>query len=72
MWTIIAGIFLIAGGLTGTIVGMTQNNDLRAQISSLVSSGTANPGTVWLVIGLVAVVVGIALLAAGLMRRRRA
>lgn len=39
MWTVIAGILLIAGGLSGTIVGMAQNNALRAQISSRIFSG---------------------------------
>lgn len=72
MWTIIAGIFLIGGGLTSTIVGIMQNNNLRAQINSLIFNGAANPGTVWLVLGIAALVVGMVLVVVGLMRRRRA
>lgn len=56
----ILGIMLIIAGLGCAGFGFIQNNSLEAQINSLLSSGTANPGTMFIIIGAVLIVVGVA------------
>ncbi len=55
----ILGIILIIAGLGCAGFGFIQNNSLEAQINSLLSSGTANPGTMFIIIGAVLIVVGV-------------
>ncbi len=59
---LVIGILLVLAGAGSTIFGIVQNNDLERQMESIFESGTANPGTVWIVVGAVALVVGIILL----------
>ena len=40
-------------GLILLIVGISQNNSLEAQLASLFGSGKVNPGTPWIVIGII-------------------
>ena len=58
----ILGIILIVAGAVSVLYGIMQNNSLEAQLTSLFSSGKTNPGTIWIVIGIIAVVVGIVLM----------
>ena len=53
------GIILVVAGLGSAGYGFMQNNSLEAQFSSILSSGTANPGTMFIVIGVILLVVGI-------------
>lgn len=55
------GILLMLAGAGSTIFGIVQNNDLERQMESIFESGTANPGTVWIVVGAVALIAGIVL-----------
>lgn len=59
------GIILIVGGAISAIYGFISNNSLVAQFSSLLSSGSVNPGTIWIVIGVVAIILGIILAVVG-------
>lgn len=70
MVMIIVGILLIAAGGASAIYGVTQNNSWEAQLSSLFSRGSSDPGTVWIIIGTLAVVVGLVLLIAGIAKTR--
>jgi len=67
---IILGIILVFAGVGSTIFGVTQNNSLEAQLTSFFSSGTTNPGTIWIIIGVVAIVLGIVLIIASLLRKK--
>lgn len=53
------GILLVLGGLACAGYGFMQNNSLEAQFTSILSSGTANPGTIFIIIGVILLVVGI-------------
>lgn len=68
---LIIGIILAAAGAGSLIYGITQNNSASAQLSSLLGSGSTNPGTVYIVIGVIAVVIGIILLTMGLKNRNQ-
>lgn len=60
MFQIIIGLILFFGGCYSLYYGITQNNSLEAQLSSLFS-GATNPGTIFVVLGAIALVIGIAL-----------
>ena len=53
------GILLVLSGLACAGYGFMQNNSLEAQFTSILSSGTANPGTIFIIIGVILLVVGI-------------
>lgn len=59
---VVLSVILMLGGAISVILGIMQNNSLEAQLASVISSGKTNPGTMWIVIGVIAVVVGIILL----------
>lgn len=58
----IASIVLLVGGGLSLLYGFMQNGSLEAQIMSAFGSGKLNPGTPFMVIGGIALVVGIILL----------
>lgn len=59
------GIVFIVAGIGCAGYGFMQNNSLEAQLNSITSSGTANPGTMFIVIGVILLVVGIILCVVG-------
>jgi len=62
----ILGIIFVLSGIGSIIYGVDQNNRLSSQISSLLNRGTTNPGTTFIIIGVVAIIVGIILVFAGI------
>lgn len=54
----ILGAILLVLGVACAGYGYLQNNSIEAQLSSLLSTGTTNPGTIYIVIGAVVAVVG--------------
>jgi len=68
---IIAGIIMIVVGAVSLIYGIIQNNSLEARLEAFFSSGTTDPGTVWIVVGAIVAVVGVILLIVGLMKRKK-
>lgn len=59
------GVFLLIGGSVSLIYGILQNNSGSAQVNSLLSSGSVNPGTVFIVIGAIAVISGLLMIILG-------
>lgn len=54
----IFGMILLILGVACAGYGYLQNNSIEAQLSSLLSTGTTNPGTIYIIIGAVVAVVG--------------
>lgn len=54
----ILGAILLIFGVACAGYGYLQNNSIEAQLSSLLSAGTTNPGTIYIIIGAVVAVVG--------------
>ena len=54
----ILGAILLIFGVACAGYGYLQNNSIEAQLSSLLSTGTTNPGTIYIIIGAVVAVVG--------------
>ncbi len=66
----ILGIILTLLGVGSLVFGLMQNNSLEAQFTSLLSSGSVDPGTIWIIVGAVAVILGLVLIILG--KRRSA
>lgn len=66
---IIVGGILAALGLASVIYGISLNNDMEAQLNAVFTKGTANPGTVWIVVGAVAMAIAAILIVVALMKR---
>lgn len=66
---IIAGIILIVVGAATIIYGVSLNNSVEAQLEALLGSGTTDPGTIWIIIGAVAAVIGVILLITGMTKK---
>lgn len=54
----ILGAVLLILGIVCAGYGYIQNNSIEAQLSSLLSTGTTNPGTTYIMIGVVVAVIG--------------
>ena len=52
-------------------MGNAQNNDMEAQLESIFSNGTSNPGDTFLYIGIAVAVVGLILLIVGLTKNKK-
>lgn len=63
------GVLAIIVGAILTIVGFVMNNSLEAQLASIFSSGSTNPGTIFIVIGIILLVIGILLV---VMKKKKA
>jgi len=63
------GFLLIVAGAGSLIYGVNQNNSLTAQFQSLYSSGTANPGTIYIIIGAIGAIIGLIMIIAGLLSK---
>ena len=61
----ILGIILIIAGIGCAGYGYMQNNSLEAQVNSFLSSGSVNPGTLFIVIGVILLVVSIIICVVG-------
>lgn len=68
---LILSIILILAGAASVITGIIQNNSIELQLESLLSSGSADPGTVWIVAGIIALVIGIVLLILHFVRKQK-
>lgn len=66
---VICSAVLIALGVGLTIYGFHLNNSVEAQLNALFESGNVDPGTVWIIAGLIALAVGIVLLILGLVKK---
>ena len=56
---ILVGGILTVLGIVSIIYGVNQNNSWSAQLLSVLSSRSTNPGTIWIVLGVIAIVVGL-------------
>lgn len=68
MVLMIFGALMIAGGFASVIYGNFMNNDLSAQLAHYGSGG--DPGNIWMILGVIAIVIGIALVIYGSMRMK--
>lgn len=65
----VLGVLAIIIGAILTIVGFAMNNSLEAQLISAFSTGSINPGTIFIVIGIILLVVGVLLV---VMKKKKA
>lgn len=65
------GIISILLGLAGVIYGSYLNNDWEAQLESLFSNGSTNPGTLFIIVGGALIGVGVILIIADIAKKSR-
>ena len=58
MELIIIGGILILAGFGSIIHGVSLNNSIISQVQRLFSSGSTNPGTTWIIVGIFGVIIG--------------
>ena len=61
----VIGVILILAGAGSMFYANLQNTDLGSQFDALVSSGSTNPGDIFLYAGAAAVIIGLLLVVAG-------
>ena len=66
----ILGIISLIAGVAMAIYGNSLNNSIEAQLNSLFSSGTVDPGNIFLYGGITLAVVGCILLIVGLTQKK--
>jgi 3-oxoacyl-[acyl-carrier-protein] synthase III len=71
MAMIVLGVLALIAGVAMALIGNAQNNSISAQLGSLLNNGTANPGNTLLFIGIAVAVVGVILLIAGVVKKKR-
>jgi DNA-directed RNA polymerase subunit RPC12/RpoP len=62
----IFGVIFVLSGIGSIIYGVNLNNNLASQLKSLWNSGSTNPGTTYIIIGVIAIIVGLIMIYAGL------
>ena len=86
MVTIVIGIILLIGGFSSIIFGIIENNSVANQLAVLVDDllddlgageladevVSSNPGTTWIIIGIIAAVLGFIFVVGGAARRKSA
>ena len=65
------GVIVAVVGLVMMLYGNSLNNSVEAQLSSLFSNGQTNPGTLWMIIGGVALGIGAILAIADLTSNKK-
>lgn len=68
---LILGIILIIAGAASYIYGNNMNNSLESQFSSLMSSGTVDPGSKWITLGVIAAVIGVLVIIYSLVKKKK-
>ena len=67
---IVGGIILMICGLVSLISGISANNNPMAQLQSAFSGGGGDPGTIWIVLGIIALIGGGILTSYGLKNKK--
>lgn len=66
---IILGIILICAGAASYIYGEQINNNIGMQLESFFNTGTTNPGSIYVTIGIVVAVIGLILTIIGIIKK---
>ena len=64
MVLMILGALLIVGGFASVIYGNFMNNDFSTQLSHY-DSGFVDPGNIWMILGVIAIIIGIVMVVCG-------
>jgi len=59
------GIILTVSGIGSIIYGVNQNNSLEAQFNSVFGSGSTDPGTIFIILGVIGVMAGLIIMYVG-------
>lgn len=66
---IILGIILICAGAASYIYGEQLNNNIGMQLESFFNTGSTNPGSIYVTIGIVVAVIGLIIAVIGIIKK---
>ena len=66
---IVLGIIMLVAGIASYVYGNQMNNSIEMQVKSLLNSGTTNPGSIFVTIGIVVAVIGVILIVVGCIKK---
>ena len=66
---IIIGVIMLIAGISSYIYGNQMNNSIEMQVKSLLNSGTTNPGSIFVTVGIVVAVIGVILIVVGCIKK---
>ena len=66
---IVLGIILICAGAASYIYGEQLNNNIGMQLESLFNTGSADPGSIYVTIGIVVAVIGLIFTIIGIIKK---
>lgn len=66
---LILGIILICAGAASYIYGEQINNNIGMQLESFFNTGSTNPGSIYVTIGIVAAVIGLIFTIIGIIKK---
>ena len=66
---IILGVIMLVAGIASYVYGNQMNNSIEMQVKSLLNSGTTNPGSIFVTIGIVVAVIGVILIVIGCIKK---
>jgi len=66
---IVLGVIMLVAGIASYVYGNQMNNSIEMQVKSLLSSGTTNPGSIFVTVGIVVAVVGVILIVVGCIKK---
>ena len=66
---IIIGVIMLIAGISSYIYGNQMNNSIEMQVKSLLNSGTTNPGSIFVTIGIILAVIGVILIVVGCIKK---
>jgi len=61
-------ILILGGGLA--VHGLSLNQNFEAQLNAIFENGATNPGNVWLIIGIIVAVLGIAAIVFAILKKK--
>ena len=68
---IVFGLTLLIAGILSLIYGININNNLVHQLNSLFSSGSTNPGTTYIILGVTGIIIGIIMVIVGILKQKQ-
>ena len=67
---IVGGVILGIFGIISLIGGIAANNNAMFQIASAISGGSGSPGTIWIVVGIIALIAGGTMISYGMKQKK--
>jgi len=69
MGLLVLGVIISIAGIVSIVNGVNLNNSLAHQFQSIFSSGTTDPGTTYIVFGVIGLIIGVIMIIVGITKK---